>query len=80
MKSCCNIARFGDAGSAIDTSQSATLGKIPAIALGLSIIKILATTLDDTAADTMSMSWLGETTATAGQGSLNGYLVGTAIS
>ncbi len=63
----------------MDTSQSAALSKVPAITLGFWIIKILATTFGETAGDTVSMSWLGETTATAGQGGLNGYLVGTAI-
>jgi uncharacterized membrane-anchored protein len=53
--------------------------KVPAVTLGFWIIKILATTLGETAGDTVSMSWLGETTAAAGSGGLNGYLVGTAI-
>lgn len=61
------------------SSQYAALSKVPAITLGFWIIKILATTFGETAGDTVSMSWLGETTATAGQGGLNGYLVGTAI-
>ena len=55
------------------------LVKVPAITLGFWIIKILATTLGETGGDSVSMSWLGETTANAGQGGLNGYLVGTAI-
>ena len=55
------------------------LVKVPAVTLGFWIIKILATTLGETGGDSVSMSWLGETTATAGQGGLNGYLVGTAI-
>jgi uncharacterized membrane-anchored protein len=63
----------------MDTSQSAALSKVPAITLGFWTIKILATTFGETAGDTVSMSWLGEATATAGQGGLNGYLVGTAI-
>ncbi len=53
--------------------------KVPAVTLGFWIIKILATTLGETAGDTVSMSWLGETTASAGQSGLNGYVVGTAI-
>ena len=56
-----------------------TLSKVPAVTLGFWIIKILATTFGETAGDTVSMSWLGETTARAGQGGLNGYLIGTAI-
>jgi uncharacterized membrane-anchored protein len=55
------------------------LSKVPAITLGFWIIKILATTLGETGGDTVSMSWLGETTPEAGQSGLNGYLVGTAI-
>src|SRR6187401_2211442 len=56
-----------------------TLTKVPAVTLGFWIIKILATTLGETGGDSVSMSWLGETTAEAGRGGLNGYLVGTAI-
>ena len=55
------------------------LTKVPAVTLGFWIIKILATTLGETGGDSVSMSWLGETTAEAGQGGLNGYLAGTAI-
>ena len=55
------------------------LVKVPAVTLGFWIIKIFATTLGETGGDSVSMSWLGETSATAGQGELNGYLVGTAI-
>jgi uncharacterized membrane-anchored protein len=53
--------------------------KVPAVTLGFWIIKILATTLGETGGDSVSMSWLGETTAEAGQGGVNGYLVGTVI-
>ena len=59
--------------------QDQALSKVPAITLGFWIIKILATTLGETGGDTVSMSWLGETTAQAGQSGLNGYLVGTAM-
>jgi len=55
------------------------LTKVPAITLGFWVIKILATTLGETGGDTVSMSWLGETTPEAGQSGLNGYLVGTII-
>ena len=55
------------------------LAKVPAVTLGFWVIKILATTLGETGGDTVSMTWLGETTAEAGQSALNGYLVGTAI-
>lgn len=55
------------------------VAKVPAITLGFWIIKILATTLGETGGDTVSMSWLGETTPNAGTSGLNGYLIGTAI-
>ena len=48
-----------------DTREA--LSKVPAITLGFWIIKILATTLGETAGDTVSMTWN------------LGYLVGTAI-
>jgi len=47
------------------TQQSAAreaLSKVPAVTLGFWIIKILATTLGETGGDTVTMSWLGETT------------------
>lgn len=53
--------------------------KVPAVTLGFWVIKILATTLGETGGDSVSMSWLGETTAEAGRSGINGYLVGTAI-
>lgn len=53
--------------------------KVPAITLGFWVIKILATTLGETGGDAVSMSWLGETTPTAGVGGLNGYLIGTGL-
>jgi uncharacterized membrane-anchored protein len=59
--------------------ESNTLTKVPAVTLGFWIIKILATTLGETGGDTVSMSWLGETTAEAGQSGVNGYLVGTGL-
>ena len=40
------------------------LAKVPAITLGFWIIKILATTLGETGGDTVTMTWLGETTPT----------------
>ena len=55
-----------------------TLTKVPALTLGFWIVKILATTLGETAGDTVSMTWLGETGPDAGQGP-NGYLVGTLV-
>ena len=53
-----------------------TLTKVPAITLGFWIIKILATTLGETGGDSVTMSWLGESTPDAVTG---GYLIGTAI-
>lgn len=50
--------------------------KIPAVTLGFWIIKVLATTLGETGGDTVTMSWLGETTE---HPIPNGYLIGTAI-
>jgi uncharacterized membrane-anchored protein len=56
------------------------LTKVPAVTLTFWIIKILATTFGETAGDSVSMSWLGETTANASTSLWqNGYLIGTAI-
>lgn len=63
----------------VKDAATEVLTKVPAVTLGFWIIKILATTFGETMGDTVSMSWLGETTAAAGQGGLNGYLVGTAL-
>src|SRR3954467_7731097 len=52
------------------------LSKVPAVTLGFWIIKILATTLGEAGGDTVTMTWLGETTAHPVP---NGYLIGTAI-
>src|SRR5437773_4596960 len=57
-------------------SGSEALTKVPAVTMGFWIIKILATTLGETGGDTVSMTWLGETTADA---TGYGYLIGTAI-
>ena len=62
-----------------DSALSKNLAKVPAITAGFWLIKVLATTLGETGGDSLSMSWLGETTAEAGSNGLNGYLVGTAI-
>ena len=58
------------------SSAMRALSKVPAVTLGFWIIKILATTLGETAGDAVSMSWLGETTASATGW---GYLIGTGI-
>jgi uncharacterized membrane-anchored protein len=52
------------------------LSKVPAVTLGFWVIKILATTLGETGGDSVTMSWLGETTD---HPIPNGYLIGTAI-
>lgn len=58
----------------------AALTKVPAVTLGFWIIKILATTFGETAGDSVSMSWLGETTSDAPTSFWQGgYLIGTAI-
>ncbi len=62
-----------------DTMKSA-LTKVPAVTLVFWIIKILATTLGETAGDAVSMSWLGETTEDAPTSFWEGgYLIGTGI-
>jgi uncharacterized membrane-anchored protein len=61
-------------------SHRATLSKVPAVTLGFWIIKILATTLGETGGDTVTMTWLGETTPKASAAAWHpGYLIGTAI-
>lgn len=55
------------------------LSKVPEITLWFWVAKIIATTLGETGGDAVSMSWLGETTASAGQSGINGYLAGTAL-
>jgi uncharacterized membrane-anchored protein len=56
--------------------RDAILAKVPAVTLGFWIIKILATTLGETGGDSVTMSWLGETTDHPVP---YGYLIGTAI-
>ncbi|MGH7024561.1 MAG: COG4705 family protein [Caulobacteraceae bacterium] len=63
--------------SASTTSDAAkVLSKVPAVTLGFWVIKILATTIGETGGDTVTMTWLGETTRHADP---FGYLIGTAI-
>ncbi len=52
------------------------LSKVPAVTLGFWAIKVLATTLGETGGDTVTMTWLGETTSEANP---YGYLIGTGI-
>lgn len=56
--------------------QEDALAKVPAVTLGFWIIKVLATTLGETGGDTVTMTWLGETTPHPVPG---GYLIGTAF-
>src|SRR5271157_2971029 len=56
--------------------EEEVLSKVPAVTLGFWIIKILATTLGETGGDTVTMTWLGETTPHANP---FGYLIGTGI-
>lgn len=57
-------------------ARDEVLSKVPAVTLGFWIVKILATTLGETGGDTITMSWLGETTSAA---TGYGYLIGTAL-
>lgn len=67
------------------TGPNASIGashaiKVPLVTAGYWAIKILATTFGETAGDSVSMSWLGETTPEASTAFWqNGYLLGTAI-
>jgi uncharacterized membrane-anchored protein len=63
-------------GSRLDGGMST---KVPAVTIGFWITKILATTLGETGGDSVSMTWLGETTPQASGSWLSGYLIGTAI-
>lgn len=58
------------------TPYEDAVAKVPAVTLGFWVIKILATTLGETAGDSVSMSWLGETSSAATGW---GYLIGTFI-
>ncbi len=60
-------------------SEYAEASKVPAVTLGFWLVKILATTLGETGGDTLSMTWLGETTPHATHSWLSGYLIGTVV-
>jgi uncharacterized membrane-anchored protein len=61
-------------------NRDAVLSKVPQVTLGFWIVKILATTLGETGGDTVTMTWLGETTPEASASAWHpGYLIGTAI-
>jgi uncharacterized membrane-anchored protein len=57
-------------------SADGVLAKVPTVTLGFWIIKVLATTLGETGGDTVTMTWLGETTSHPNP---LGYLIGTVI-
>ena len=60
----------------MNETMKSVLSKVPAVTLGFWVIKILATTLGETGGDTITMTWLGETTAAA---TGYGYLIGTSL-
>jgi len=60
----------------VRNDRDAMLIKVPAVTLGFWVIKILATTLGETGGDTITMTWLGETTSAA---TGYGYLLGTVL-
>src|SRR5690349_10424082 len=74
----CRLRKSSVGDSRMNERQLAsdTLSKVPAVTLGFWIVKILATTLGETGGDTVTMTWLGETTAHPVP---NGYLIGTGI-
>jgi uncharacterized membrane-anchored protein len=76
-----NALTVNQVGSDAMTEElKSVLTKVPAVTLGFWIIKILATTFGETAGDSVSMSWLGETTADASTSFWQGgYLIGTGI-
>lgn len=55
------------------------LTNVPALTPSFWIIKILTTALGEIAGDSVTMTWLDETTSQAGSGWLSGYLVGTVL-
>src|SRR6188508_2157232 len=72
MRFLCNSRRSDK----MDEQRSELVAKVPQVTTLFWIVKILATTLGETAGDAVTMSWLGETTPEA-KGT--GYLIGTAI-
>jgi uncharacterized membrane-anchored protein len=53
--------------------------KVPAANLSFWVLKLIATTVGEIGGNLVSMTWLGETTAKAGQSGVNGYFAGTAM-
>ncbi|MEP6849828.1 MAG: hypothetical protein ABI999_13310 [Acidobacteriota bacterium] len=60
----------------MDNRVSDAISKVPQVTLIFWIVKILCTTLGETGGDSLTMSFLGETTEDANP---HGYLIGTAI-
>ena len=60
----------------MDKERSELVAKVPQVTFLFWIVKVLATTLGETAGDAVTMSWLGETTAEVKGTS---YLIGTGI-
>ena len=60
----------------MDEERSELVAKVPQVTFLFWVVKVLATTLGETAGDAVTMSWLGETTSEA-KGT--GYLIGTGI-
>src|SRR6267378_5811180 len=58
------------------STASVILSKVPQVTFAFWVIKILATTLGETGGDSVTMTWLGETTS---HPMPNGYLIGTGI-
>src|SRR3954468_3573794 len=57
----------------MNEQRSELIAKVPRVTILFWIVKVLATTLGETAGDAVTMSWLGETTSEAkGTGYLNG--------
>src|SRR5437660_635474 len=60
----------------MDDEKLELVAKVPQVTFLFWIVKVLATTLGETAGDAVTMSWLGETTPEANG---TGYLIGTGI-
>ena len=60
----------------MDKEKSELIAKVPHVTFLFWVVKVLATTLGETAGDAVTMSWLGETTSEANG---TGYLIGTGI-
>jgi len=63
----------------MDDRAAGAISKVPAVTLSFWVTKTLATTLGETGRNPVSMSRLGETTPSAANSDVSGYLVSTAI-